>query len=119
MRQRDVGLAEGWGQIVTPLEIATAGGKQRVNCASIEGLFRIIQSVPSKKAEPFKRWLANVAFERLEEIKNPELAVRRAIALYRAKGYDDQWIEARLRNKASREAITLEWLDSVLDWTVA
>ena len=61
MKKRDPELAKGWGQIVTPLSVQTAGGKQRVNCATQQGIFRIIQSIPSKKAEPFKQWMAQVA----------------------------------------------------------
>ena len=77
LRRRDPELAKGWGQIATPLRVETAGGAQRVNCANTEGLFRIIQSIPSPKAEPFKRWLAQVGFERVKEIENPELASAR------------------------------------------
>jgi prophage antirepressor-like protein len=69
MRRRDKELAKGWGQFATPLSISTSGGKQRVNCANTEGIFRIIQSIPSPKAEPFKRWLAKVGYERVQEIK--------------------------------------------------
>ncbi|HVQ44590.1 MAG TPA: Bro-N domain-containing protein [Candidatus Saccharimonadia bacterium] len=111
MRRRDKGLAEGWGQIATPLRIETSKGPQNINCANIEGLFRIMQSVPSPKAEPFKKWLAKSAFERLQEIDNPELAVQRAIALYRAKGYPDGWIDTRIKNKVSREILTKEWFE--------
>ena len=71
LRRRDPELAKGWGQIATPLSVATEGGAQRVNCANTEGLFRIIQSIPSPKAEPFKRWLAQVGCERVKEIENP------------------------------------------------
>ena len=74
LRRRDPELAKGWRQIATPLGVETAGGAQRVNCANTEGLFRIIQSIPSPKAEPFKRWLAQVGYERVKEIENPELA---------------------------------------------
>lgn len=73
MRRRDPELAKGWGQIATPLSIATPGGLQNLNCANTEGLFRIIQSIPSPKAEPFKRWLAKVGYERIQEIEDPEL----------------------------------------------
>jgi len=77
MRQRDEELSKGWGQIATLLLIKTAGGQQLVNCANTEGVFRLIQSIPSPKAEPFKRWLAKVGYERVQEIENPELATKR------------------------------------------
>ena len=109
MRSRDAELAKGWGQIVTPLLVPTAGGPQKLNCASAENLLRIIQSIPSPKAEPFKRWLAKVGAERLEEIENPELAARRMRELYRAKGYSDAWIEKRVRGIAVRDELTDEW----------
>jgi len=70
MRNRDDTLSEGWGQIVTPLAIETAGGAQKLNCANAEGIFRIIQSIPSPKAEPFKRWLAKVGYERVRKIED-------------------------------------------------
>lgn len=108
-RQRDEGLREGWGQIVTPLAYNTSGGRQMMNFVNIEGIFRVMQSVSSKKAEPFKRWLAKVGFERLQETQNPELAIKRAMTLYKAKGYDDTWIEARIQNKLSREQLEEEW----------
>lgn len=75
MRRRDPELSKGWGQIATPLLIQTLGGLQKMNCANAEGIFRIIQSIPSPKAEPFKRWLAKVGYERIQEIENPELAM--------------------------------------------
>jgi hypothetical protein len=109
LRKRDPELAKGWGQIVTPLLIDTAGGKQRLNCANAEGLFRLIQSIPSPKAEPFKRWLAKVGYERLEEIEDPELASKRSREIYKAKGYPDDWIEKRMRSIAIREELTDEW----------
>jgi DNA-damage-inducible protein D len=109
LRRRDPELAKGWGQIATPLHVQTAGGAQRVNCANTEGLFRIIQSIPSPKAEPFKRWLAQVGYERVKEIENPELASARARALYLAKGYPQAWIEKRLRSISVREELTDEW----------
>jgi hypothetical protein len=80
-----------------------------VNCANTEGLFRIIQSIPSPRAEPFKRWLAQVGYERVKEIENPELASDRARALYQAKGYPKDWIEKRLRSIAVRGELTDEW----------
>jgi hypothetical protein len=109
LRRRDPELAKGWGQIATPLRVQTAGGAQRVNCANTEGLFRIIQSIPSPKAEPFKRWLAQVGYERVKEIENPELASARARELYQAKGYPQAWIEKRLRSISVRGELTDEW----------
>lgn len=109
MRNRDKELSECWGQIVMPLLVETEGGAQKLNCANTEGLFRIIQSIPSPKAEPFKRWLAKVGYERVQEIENPELASLRAREIYRAKGYDDAWIEKRMRGIQIREELTDEW----------
>jgi hypothetical protein len=109
MRRRDTELSKGWGQIATPLSVETSGGKQRINCANTEGLFRIIQSIPSPKAEPFKRWLAKVGYERVQEIENPELATARTRELYRAKGYSEAWIEKRMRGIAVRAELTEEW----------
>lgn len=79
------------------LPVETAGGKQKLNCWNIKGLFRLIQSIPSKKAEPFKQWLAQVGKERLDEIENPELAQERMKAIYEQKGYPQDWIDKRLR----------------------
>lgn len=109
MRARDPALSEGWGQIVTPLSVDTPGGKQNLNCANTEGIFRIIQSIPSPKAEPFKRWLAKVGYERIQEIEDPELASKRIRDTYKAKGYPDDWIEKRMRGIAIREKLTNEW----------
>ena len=109
MRLRDKELSQGWGQIVTPLSINTAGGKQKLNCANTKGLLRIIQSIPSPKAEPFKLWLAKVGAERLEEIENPEIATQRTRELYKLKGYPEDWIEKRMRSIAIREELTDEW----------
>ncbi len=109
MRRRDKELSKGWGQIATPLSVQTAGGLQRMNCANTEGIFRITQSIPSPKAEPFKRWLAKVGYERVKEIDDPELATKRTRALYKAKGYSDDWIEKRMRGIAIREELTDEW----------
>jgi hypothetical protein len=109
MRKRDEQLSQGWGQIVTPLSVETAGGKQKLNCANAQGLLRIIQSIPSPKAEPFKLWLAKVGSERLEEIENPELATQRTREIYKLKGYPDDWIEKRIRSIAIREELTDEW----------
>ena len=109
MKQRDDELAKGWVQIVHTLAIQTLGGKQRMICANTEGVFRIIQSIPSAKAEPFKRWLAKVGYERIQEIENPELAQKRTRVLYKAQGYSDDWIEKRVRGIAIREELTQEW----------
>ena len=109
MRRRDEELAKGWGQIATPLPVKTAGGIQRLNCANTESIFRIIQSIPSPKAEPFKRWLAKVGYERVQEIEDPELAQKRARAIYKAKGYPDEWIDLRMRGIMIRENLTDEW----------
>ena len=109
MRRRDPELSKGWGQIATPLSVKTSGGNQKLNCASTEGIFRIIQSIPSPKAEPFKRWLAKVGYERVQEIENPELATKRTRMLYKLKGYSDDWIEKRMRGIAIREELTDEW----------
>ena len=115
MKQRDEGLAklveQGGVQIVPPLmlEIETAGGKQKAYCWNTEGVFRLVQSIPSPNAEPFKRWLAKVGFERLQEIENPELGQRRTRMLYKLKGYPDSWIEQRMRGIVIREELTDEW----------
>jgi len=109
MKQRDPELGKGWVQIVHALSIATSGGAQRMLCANTEGIFRIIQSIPSPKAEPFKRWLAKVGYERVQEIEDPELATKRTKALYRAKGYSAPWIEKRMRGIAVRAELTDEW----------
>jgi len=99
------------GQIATPLglEFDTAGGRQLLQCWNTEGIFRLIQSIPSSKAEPFKRWLAKVGYERIQEIEDPELATKRTRALYKAKGYSDDWIEKRMRSIAIRDELTDEW----------
>ena len=109
MRQRDKELAKGWVQIVPSLKVETAGGIQKMGCANAKGLLRIIQSIPSPKAEPFKLWLAQVGSDRLDEIENPELATQRTRELYKLKGYPDAWIEKRMRSIAIREELTDEW----------
>ena len=85
------------------------GKKYETDCADTEGMFRIIQSIPSPKAEPFKRWLAKVGYERVQEIENPELATKRTRILYKLKGYPADWIEKRIRGIAIREELTDEW----------
>jgi hypothetical protein len=88
---------------------STDGKRYQTEMATTEGIFRIIQSIPSPKAEPFKRWLAKVGYERVQEIEDPELATKRTKALYRAKGYSDAWIEKRMRGIAVRAELTDEW----------
>ncbi len=109
MRKRDPQLAEGWGQIVTPLSIQTPGGKQRVNFADTEAIFRIIQSIPSPKAEPFKLWMARVAAERLDQMQDPELSINQALMDYKRLGYSENWINQRLKSIEIRKELTDEW----------
>ncbi len=92
------------------LKMQAPDGKMRLtDCANTENIFRIIQSIPSKKAEPFKRWLAKVGYERVQEIENPELAQKRMKEIYRAKGYSNAWIEKRVRGMEIRDELTDEW----------
>ncbi len=88
---------------------ATNNRFYNTDCANTEGMFRIIQSIPSPKAEPFKRWLAEVGAERLDEVENPELAAERLRQIYRVKGYSDEWIERRLQSIITRNELTDEW----------
>ena len=85
------------------------GKKYETDCANTEGIFRVIQSIPSPKAEPFKRWLARVGYERVKEIEDPELATKRTHAIYKAKGYSEDWIAKRMRGIEVRETLTNEW----------
>lgn len=114
MRRRDPALSvdsQGGGQIDPPLALAfdTAGGRQKLQCWNTQGIFRLIQSIPSPRAEPFKRWLAKMGKERLDEIENPELAMGRMQELYEKKGYPKEWIDKRLRGIAVRQDLTDEW----------
>ncbi|MDR1361017.1 MAG: Bro-N domain-containing protein [Rickettsiales bacterium] len=109
MRSRDPELSKGWGQIVTPLSLQTAGGPQKINCANLGGCFRIIQSIPSPKAEPIKLWLAQMGYERIQEIENPEIAQERMMEIYRRKGYDEAWIHRRIQTIKNRKELTNEW----------
>lgn len=110
MLSRDKALKSNWGTICTLVEMEAADGRRRkVQAADTKGLLRIIQSIPSSKAEPFKLWLAQVGSDRLDEIENPELATQRARELYKLKGYSDDWIEKRMRSIAIREELTGEW----------
>ncbi|MCU0755002.1 MAG: Bro-N domain-containing protein [Xanthomonadales bacterium] len=106
---QEAGSEQPYEQIVR-LKLQAPDGRQRLtDCANTEGLFRVIQSIPSPKAEPFKRWLAQVGYERVKEIEDPELASVRARELYEAKGYPEDWIEKRMRSIAVRGALTDEW----------
>jgi hypothetical protein len=109
LREKDESGAE-LSTFCRQLKIASSDGKKyETDCANTEGIFRIIQSIPSPKAEPFKRWLAKVGYERVQEIEDPELATKRTRALYKAKGYPDDWIEKCMRGIAIREELTDEW----------
>ncbi len=111
MKDREISLSQPfpfWEQ----LKMLAFDGKMReTDCADTEGIFRIVQSISSPKAEPMKRWLAKVGFERVQEIENPELATKRTRMLYKLKGYSDGWIENRMRGIVIREELTDEWKD--------
>ena len=110
MRKRDEALGSFIGTNCPQVEMLTEKGKKRKTLsANVKSLFRIIQSIPSRKAEPFKQWLAQVGYERLLEIENPELAQERMKELYEKKGYPKDWIDKRLRGMAIRQNLTDEW----------
>lgn len=110
LKSRDYELQNNWGTICTLLAMPTKDGKMRkIQMSDTEGILRIIQSIPSPKAEPFKRWLARVGSERIEEINNPELAMDRMKQIYEKKGYSKSWIEQRERGIATRHNLTDEW----------
>ena len=110
LKSKDAGLEARWAEITRTLKHQSdGGGMQDTQFINIEGIFRMMQSVPSGKAEDFKKWLAKVGFERIQEMQNPELALKRARTIYRSKGYDDSWIDARIQNKASRDKLEEEW----------
>ncbi len=109
MKVRDKELAQGWGQIVTPLAYQTIGGKQKINFTDLNGAFRLIQSIPSKKAEPVKRWLAEVGAQRIDQMIDPELTFQMAVEDYRRQGYSDKWINERMRSIEMRKELTDEW----------
>jgi len=107
---RDSSLKLKWGTICTLVEMKAADGKNRkILAANSKGLLRLIQSIPSPNAEPFKLWLAQVGSERIDEIENPELAIQRTREIYKLKGYSDEWVEKRMRSIAIREELTEEW----------
>jgi len=110
LKKRELSIGIDLSTIFRQLKLKSSDGKTyQTECADAEGLLRIIQSIPSPKAEPFKRWLAKVGYERLAEIENPELASQRAKELYQQKGYPPDWIEKRMRSIAIREELTEEW----------
>lgn len=110
MRARDPQLSANWGTICTPVQMLAADGKHRkVQAANTEGILRIIQSIPSKKAEPFKAWLAMVGRERIEETIDPEQAIDRALETYLKKGYSEEWVHQRLLAIRIRNELTDEW----------
>ncbi len=110
MKRRDPVLNSNWGTICPLVEMQASDGRRRkIQASDTKGLLRIIQSIPSPKAEPFKLWLAQVGADRLEEIENPELAAQRTRELYKLKGYPEDWIEKRMRSIAIREELTEEW----------
>ena len=110
MRQRDTELNSRWGTICTPTEMSASDGKKyKTLSATVTGLFRIIQSIPSPKAEPFKQWLARVGAERIEETIDPELAIDRAVGTYLKKGYSEEWVHQRLLAIRVRNDLTAEW----------
>ena len=112
IKKRDLQLNNNWGTICPLVEmVAGDGRKRKIQAADIKGLLRIIQSIPSPKAEPFKLWLAQVGSERIDEIENPELAIQRTRETYKLKGYSDEWIEKRMRSIAIREELTEEWFE--------
>ena len=110
MRSRDSELDSVWGTICTPHQfVSTDGKKHAINCASLEGIFRIIQSIPSKKAEPVKRWLAEVGAQRIDQMIDPELTFQMAVEDYRRQGYSDRWINERMKSIKMRKELTDEW----------
>ncbi|MCX6712072.1 MAG: hypothetical protein NT041_00075, partial [Candidatus Vogelbacteria bacterium] len=104
--------SKGWGQIVTPLSMETTGGKQKVNCANVKGMFRIIQSIPSKKAEPIKLWLAKVGYERIQEVSDPEKALNRSRDYWQRMGRSNKWIQQRMMGQEIRNKLTDYWKDN-------
>ena len=110
MRMRDTALNTNWGTICTPLQMTAADGKQRkIQAAPLEGIFRIIQSIPSQKAEPFKLWMAQVASNRIDQLQDPELSINQAMLDYKRLGYSDNWINQRLKSIEVRKELTDEW----------
>ena len=110
MLRRDPELKSKWGTICPPVEMLAPDGKRRkTQAADLEGIFRIIQSIPSKKAEPVKKWLAEVGAQRIDQIIDPELTFQMAVEDYRRQGYSDRWINERMRSIEMRKELTDEW----------
>lgn len=110
MRQRDPGLNSVWGTICTPHQFLSSDGKRhQAKCASLGGVLRIIQSIPSPKAEPFKRWLAQVGADRLHQMQDPELGIQQSLADFKRLGYSDNWINQRLKSIEIRKDLTDQW----------
>lgn len=110
MLSRDEQLKSNWGTICTPVEMIAADGKRRkIQSANVQGIFRIIQSIPSKKAEPFKLWLAEIGKQRLDQLQDPELSIEQAMTDYKRLGYSDNWINQRLKSIEIRKSLTDEW----------
>ena len=110
MLRRDPELKSKWGTICPPVEMIAPDGKRRkTQAADLEGIFRIIQSIPSKKAEPVKKWLAEVGAQRIDQIIDPELTFQMAVEDYRRQGYSDRWINERMRSIEMRKELTDEW----------
>lgn len=110
MRTRDTELQNNWGTICTPVRMMATDGKLRlVDASDTQGILRIIQSIPSPKAEPFKQWMANVAAQRIDQMQDPELSINQAVADYRRLGYSEAWINQRIKSIEVRKALTDEW----------
>lgn len=116
LRSRDPELDSVWGTICTPHQfVSTDGKKHAVNCADLEGILRIIQSIPSKKAEPIKRWLAQVGSERFYQLQDPERSIEQAVKDYRRLGYSENWINQRIKTIEIRKGLTDEWKRSGIE----
>lgn len=110
MRARDPELNSVWGTICTPHQFISSDGKRHnVNCTTLGGIFRIIQSIPSPKAEPFKRWLSQVGEERINQMQDPELGIQQSLADFKRLGYSDNWINQRLKSIEIRKDLTDQW----------
>ncbi len=110
IKMRDPEIQSNWGTICTLVQTTSADGKKRKEMASdLQGIFRIIQSIPSPKAEPFKKWMAQVAAERIDQMQDPELSIKQAMLDYKRLGYSDNWINQRLKSIEIRKELTDEW----------